>query len=130
MIEIKIPKEIRDFKSKVIFNLTARQVISVVIALVINVPLYIFSKGLFGEDIAGWLIIIISAPIFLIGFVKKDGMNYEKYFLIMLRFNFLTPRIRKYKTENIFTYLNERKRNSENERAKATSKDKGKKVKR
>ncbi len=129
MIEIKIPKEIRDFKSKVIFNLTVRQIISLVVALIINVPLYIFSKNLFGEDTAGWLIIIISAPIFLIGFVKKDGMSYEKYFLIMLRFNFLTPRIRKYKTENIFTYLDEKKRNSEDARTKSTN-DKGKKVKR
>lgn len=111
MIEVKLPREIRDFKSKVIFNLTLRQIICLVLALGINIPLYIFLKSVFIEDIASWIVLIVSLPIFLVGFVKKDGMPYEKYFLIMLRFHFLTPRIRKYKTENAFTYLlNEEKK--------------------
>lgn len=118
MIEVKLPREIRDFKSKVIFNLTLRQIISLVLALAINIPSYIFLRGKIGEDLAGWIILIISFPIFLVGFIKKDGMDYEKYFLIMIRFYFLTPRVRKYKTENAFTYLlNEQKK----EQAKISS---------
>lgn len=112
MIEVKIPKEIRDFKSKVIFNLTARQIICLVTALVINFPVYIFLKPIISDELASWFMIIISLPLFLVGFVKKDGIPYERFALIMLRFSFLTPKIRKYKVENIFTYFeNEKNKN-------------------
>ena len=126
MIEVKIPKEIRDFKSKVIFNLTARQIICLVLAIAIDVPAYIFLKPIIGDEIASWLVIFLAAPIFLVGFIKKDGMSYEKYILIMLRFSFLTPRIRKYKTENIFTYINnEQKKNSFENKKLKRNKSKG-----
>lgn len=105
MIEVKIPKEIRNFKSKVLFNLTLRQILSLLIGVGISIPTYIFGKKIIGEELASWFVMLISAPCFLIGFIKKNGMNYEKYFYIMLKFNFLTPRIRKYKVENIIIYL-------------------------
>ena len=44
MIEIKIPKEITDYKEKFLFGLTVRQLVSVVVALAICIPLFIFGK--------------------------------------------------------------------------------------
>ena len=41
MIEIKIPKEIRDYKEKFLFGLTIRQFISAAAALAVRVPLYL-----------------------------------------------------------------------------------------
>lgn len=105
MIEIKIPKEIRDYKEVIFAGLTLRQIICLSIAFLINVPLYLYTKPYIGDELASWLVIFTGVPIFLIGFIKFDGMSFEKYFKIMLRFNFLVPRKRKYKTENIYTII-------------------------
>ena len=53
MIEIKIPKEITDYKEKFLFGLTVRQLVSVVVALAICIPLFIFGKDYLGEDLVG-----------------------------------------------------------------------------
>ena len=42
MIEIKIPKEITEYKEKILFGLTIRQCVCAVAALAVCVPLYIF----------------------------------------------------------------------------------------
>ena len=63
MIEIKIPKEINEYKEKFLFGLTVRQFISAAVALAVCVPLFIFGKDAIGEDMIGWIIILIGAPI-------------------------------------------------------------------
>ena len=107
MIEIKIPKEIRDYKEVIFAGLNLRQIISLIIAFAVNVPLYIYTKKYLGDELTSWLVMFTGVPVFLIGFIKFDGMPFEKYFKIMLRFNFLVPRKRKYKVENIYTAIYE-----------------------
>lgn len=96
MIEIKIPKEIRDYKEKFLFGLTIRQFFSVAAALAICVPLYIFGKDALGSDLMGWLIILIAAPIFAFGFFKFNGMPFEQFLLILYRQKWAEPQRRKY----------------------------------
>lgn len=110
MIEIKIPKEIRDYKEVIFAGLNLRQIISLSVAFAINVPLYIFTEPYIGDEMSSWLVMITGVPVFLVGFIKFDGMPFEKYFLIMLRFNFLVPRKRRYKVDNIYTILYQRQR--------------------
>lgn len=110
MIEIKIPKEIRDYKEVIFAGLNLRQIISLSVAFAINVPLYLVSKPYIGDELASWLVMFVGVPVFLIGFIKFDGMPFEKYFQIMVRFNFIVPRKRKYKIENIFTVIYEGQR--------------------
>lgn len=107
MIEIKIPKEIRDYKEVIFAGLNLRQIISLTIAFAVNVPLYIYTKKYLGDELTSWLVMFTGVPVFLIGFIKFDGMPFEKYFQIMLRFNFLVPRKRRYKVENIYTSIYE-----------------------
>lgn len=102
MIEIRIPKEIRAYKEKLFFGLTLRQVICTVLALGINIPLYIFVRPYIGDDMASWLIICNAVPIILVGYFKYNGMEFEKFIVCMFRFQLLTPQKRKYKTENLF----------------------------
>jgi hypothetical protein len=105
MIEIKIPKEIRDYKEVIFFGLNLRQIISLAIAFAVNIPLYVNTKKYIGDELASWFVMFTGVPVFLIGFIKFDGMPFEKYFQIMLRFNFLVPRKRHYKVENIYTVI-------------------------
>ena len=96
MIEIKIPKEITDYKEKFLFGLTVRQLVSAVVALAICVPLFIFGKDYLGEDMVGWIIILVAIPVFAFGFFKYDGMPFEKFLAILYRQKWVEPQKRKY----------------------------------
>ena len=95
MIEIKIPREISEYKQKFLFGLTVRQFISVVLALGICIPLYIFGQKALGEDIIGWVVIIIAIPIFCFGFMKFNGMPFERFITTFIRQQ-IEPQKRKY----------------------------------
>lgn len=102
MIEIKIPKEITEYKEKFLFGLTIRQCISAAAALAICVPLFIFGKDYLGEDIVGWLVILIAVPIFAFGFFRYDGMPFEQFLLMLYRQKWVEPQKRKYEELTVF----------------------------
>lgn len=102
MIEIKIPKEITDYKEKFLFGLTVRQLVSAVVALAICVPLFILGKDYLGEDIVGWIIILVAIPVFAFGFFKYDGMPFEKFLAILYRQKWVEPQKRKYEELPVF----------------------------
>lgn len=107
MIEIKIPKEITDYKEKFMFGLTVRQFLCVAAALVICVPLYIFGKDYIGEDLVSWLIILVAAPIFAFGFFKYDGLPFEQFIVMLYRQKWSEPQKRKYIELPVFWYCRE-----------------------
>lgn len=105
MIEIKIPKEIKDYKSKLFFNLTFRQLLCTGLALGLCVPLYIFGRKFINEEIVSWLVILIAAPLIFMGFFKMNGMNFEDFAKEWLNFYFIGVQRRKYEYEPIFMML-------------------------
>ena len=102
MIEIKIPKEITDYKEKFLFGLAVRQLVSAVVALAICVPLFIFGKDYLGEDMVGWIIILVAIPVFAFGFFRYDGMPFEKFLAILYRQKWVEPQKRKYEELPVF----------------------------
>lgn len=102
MIEIKIPKEITDYKEKFLFGLTVRQLVSAFVALAICVPLYIFGKDWLGDDLVGWIVILTALPILAFGFFKYDGMPFEKFLAILYRQKWVEPQKRKYEELPVF----------------------------
>ena len=102
MIEIKIPKEITEYKEKFLFGLTIRQCVCAVAALAVCVPLYIFGKDFLGDDVVGWLVILIAVPIFAFGFFRYDGMPFEKFLALLYRQKWVEPQKRKYEELPVF----------------------------
>lgn len=102
MIEIKMPKEITEYKEKFLFGLTVRQCVSAAAALAICVPLFIFGKDYLGEDMVGWLVILIAVPIFAFGFFKYEGMPFEQFLLLLYRQKWAEPQKRKYEELPVF----------------------------
>ncbi len=102
MIEIKIPKEITEYKERFLFGLTVRQCVSVAAALGICIPLYIFGKDYFGSEITSWLVILIAVPVFGFGFIKYNGMTFEKLVSVLFRQKFAEPQKRKYEELPVF----------------------------
>ena len=108
MIEIKIPADIQTYKSKLMFGLTTRQIISIGVALGVGVPLAVTGKKFIPEDILSWLVIIVAAPIIAWGFFTYKDMKFEDYVKAMLNFSF-NPQKRIYEDTdlNIFASANE-----------------------
>lgn len=102
MIEIKIPKEITEYKEKFLFGLTVRQCVSVAVALGVAIPLYIFGKDFLGADIAGWLVLMVVVPVFGFGFLKYNGMTFERLVAVIYRQKFTEPQKRKYTELPVF----------------------------
>ena len=54
-MEIKIPKEIRDYQESIYFGLSARQFIFSVVAVVLAVGVYFIFKTVLGTEVVSWL---------------------------------------------------------------------------
>lgn len=106
MIEVKIPKEIRSYQETLFFGLNLRQTLCAVVALAVNVPLYLFLYPRIGSDLAGWIIIFTAVPFILVGFIRMNGMPFERAAVCAARLLFQSQKY-SYRTENYFEYLME-----------------------
>lgn len=105
MFSVRIPNEIRSYKEKIALGLTLRQLIASILAIGICVPLYIKGRKFISDDVLSWIIICIAVPIMGIGFVKINGMTFEKYILNLIKTLIILPQKRKFKIENFFAEL-------------------------
>lgn len=104
MIEIRIPKEIKNYREKLLFGLTLRQCICAGVALLICVPLYIFGNRFLPQEMVSWLVILIAAPLMLAGFFLYNDMMFEQFAVEFFFHNF-TPQKRVYSDETVFMKL-------------------------
>ncbi|MCL2775909.1 MAG: PrgI family protein [Oscillospiraceae bacterium] len=102
MAYVSVPKDLTKVKSKVIFNLTKRQLICFGAAAVIGVPTYFLTKSIIGNTAAVMVMIILMLPAFFIAMYEKDGLPAEKILLNIIRANWYYPPVRPYKTENFY----------------------------
>ena len=104
MIEIRIPKEIKNYREKFFFGLTVRQCVCAAAALLICVPLYIFGGKFLPEELISWLVMIIAAPLMLVGFFRYNDMTFEK-FAVEWFYHTFAPQKRIYSFEPVFMAL-------------------------
>lgn len=100
-ISIRIPDEVRTYKETIMFGLTARQLICTALTLVICVPLFYFGNGHIDSDLLSWMIILVALPLLSVGFIKFHGLPMERFAVAWFKFEWLYPRKRKYKIENV-----------------------------
>ena len=92
MVEVKIPAEIKAYKSKLIAGLSVRQILAIGGALAICVPLGVFGYGHIDFDTLTWIIILIVAPFAGWGFMSFKDMKFEEFMKAFLEFNFFPQR--------------------------------------
>ena len=78
MLSMKIPAEIQEYKSKLIFGLLARQFFSIAGAILVGVPIGIFGRGRISADVLPWIVIVAVMPVFAFGFFTFHGMRFEE----------------------------------------------------
>lgn len=61
-MEVKIPKEIRDYRESIFFGLSARQFFCSLLAVGVAVGLYFGLRPLVGTQEVGWICILGAAP--------------------------------------------------------------------
>lgn len=99
---IRIPNEIRDYQEKLVLGLNWRQLISSILALVVCIPLYLFCREYVGDDLAQWVIIIISIPLIGFGFINIHGMKFEILLQSVFMTSFIMRKKRNFSNNNFF----------------------------
>lgn len=100
-IEVKIPKEIRQYKESIFFGLSARQFFCTILAVVIAAGVYLLLGPVIGRETASWLCIVLAAPAAMAGFFSYNGMNFEQFLWAVIKSEVLYAEECRYIGENI-----------------------------
>ena len=77
-MEIKVPKEVRQYHESIFFGLSLRQFGCSLAAVGAAVGLYFGCVDTLGTEATGWVCILGAAPLALAGFFTYNGMPLEK----------------------------------------------------
>lgn len=105
MAYVPVPKDLTNIKSKVVFNLTKRQLVCFGAAVLIGVPLFILTKDAIGTSGAALLMILVMLPCFMLAMYEKHGRPLEKIVRDIVQVRFIRIKERPYQTDNFYTAL-------------------------
>ena len=111
---VTVPKDVTKVKTKVLFNLTKRQLICFGGGLLIGVPLFFLTRNSLGNTMSTLLMIFSMGPAVLLAMYEKNGQHLEVILRNMIRSVFLRPKKRLYKTNNFYAVI-ERQNNLDKE---------------
>lgn len=90
-MEIKLPREIRDFTESIYFGLKFREFIFSLLAIVVAVGIFFILKSHLSIGTVSWICILGAAPFAVMGFVKYNGMTAEQFVWAWIKSEFLIP---------------------------------------
>ena len=105
MAYVPVPKDLTKVKSKVLFNLTKRQLICFGSGALIGVPLFFLLRGSLGASSAAILMVLSMLPLFVMGLYEKNGRPLENVLGDVIQTVFLRPKRRPYQTDNLYAAL-------------------------
>ena len=114
MAYVPVPKDLNAVKTKVMFNLTKRQLICFGSGAAVAVPLFFLCKCVMNTSAASIIMIIVLLPFMLLAMYEKNGQPLEKIVRNIVQVCFLRPKQRPYKTNNFYALL-ERQENLDKE---------------
>ena len=105
MAYVPVPKDLTKVKTKVIFNLTKRQLLCFGGGALIGVPLYFLLRGSLGSSPAAIVMVVSMLPFFLFGLYEKDGQPLEKVLRDVADTLYRRPQARPYETNNLYAAI-------------------------
>lgn len=74
---ISVPRDLTRVKSKILFNLTKRQLICFSVAAIVGVPVFFLLKRTGNVSLATLGMMLVMLPMFFLGMYEKDGQPLE-----------------------------------------------------
>ena len=122
MAFVPVPKDLNRVKTKVMFNLTKRQLICFSIAAAVGVPIFFLAKAHLDLSAAGvpiffltkpslgistsaMLMVVIMLPFIFFALYEKDGQPAEKYLYHIVQSMFIRDKVRPYRTNNLYAEI-------------------------
>ena len=102
LIEIKIPKEIREYRESIFFGLNARQFVCAVFALGVAAGVYFLLQPYVGTEEVGWMCILAAAPFAACGFFSYHGMTAEQFLWAWVKSELLYPKKLVFRSDNVY----------------------------
>lgn len=101
-MEIKIPKEIREYRESIFFGLTTRQFICSLLALGVAAGVYVLLQPYVGTEEIGWMCILAAAPFAACGFFRYHGMTAEQFLWAWVKSELLYPKKLVFRSGNVY----------------------------
>ena len=105
MAYVSVPKDLTKVKTKVLFNLTRRQLICFGGGVLLGVPAFFLLKSYTGVSTAAICMILLMLPAFMLAMYEKNGQPLEIIVRNIIRVYFIRPKHRPYETNNFYSAL-------------------------
>ncbi len=108
MAFVPVPKDLNRVKTKVMFNLTKRQLICFSVAAAVGVPIFFLAKAHLDLSTAAMLMVVIMLPFIFFALYEKDGQPAEKYLYHIVQSMFIRDKVRPYRTNNLYAEIQQK----------------------
>lgn len=105
MAFVPVPKDLAQVKTKILFNLTKRQLIYFGSGILIGLPLFFILKTMLPSSAAAIIMILVMLPCFMFGMYERNGQPLEKILHYFIQSRLKRPTKRPYRTENTYAAL-------------------------
>ena len=105
MAYVPVRKDLSAVKTKVMFNLTKRQLICFAAGAVVAIPLFFLCKTGMNTSAASLIMVLALMPFMLLAMYEKNGQPLEKIARNFIMVCFLRPKVRPYRTNNFYSVL-------------------------
>lgn len=102
---VPISKDLSQVKTKILFNLTGRQLICFGSGILVGLPLFFLLNNVLPSSAAVIVMICVVMPFFFFGMYERNGQPLEKVLHYYIQSRFIRPKKRPYKTENVHAAL-------------------------
>jgi hypothetical protein len=105
MAYVPVPKDLTKVKTKVMFNLTRRQLVCFTAGALVGVPLFLWLREPAGNSMAAMCMMLVMLPFFMLAMYEKHGQPLEKIVGNILKVAVIRPKQRPYQTNNFYAVL-------------------------
>ena len=128
MAYVPVPKDLTKIKTKVMFNLTKRQLICFSLAAVAGIPLFFLLKAHTSVSAAALMMVLSMLPFFMFALYEKNGQPLEVLLRHIIQARFARPKQRLYRTNNFYAVLTRQIQLDKEVKAIVTGKEKARRA--
>ena len=110
MAYVPVPKDLTKVKTKVMFNLTRRQLVCFTAGALVGVPLFLWLREPAGNSMAAMCMMLVMMPFFLLAMYEKHGQPLEVVVRNVIQTKFIRPKERPYQTENFYAVIEKQRK--------------------